>query len=304
MKIPRWALAVLSGAALALLPAVAAQAAPTDADGTRLVADRSAAGGLWGPGPGRQGPEPLDTGLLGPGLGGGDGPQGPGDVAPTGPAQPQPPVGDSLCRPGVPPNAPPTTQFYDGNPLLGPATLPTASPVGPLLAGYQRFGGLTESQFLRQYANATQTAYVFPPASGFVLGPDGVPIKAKQTLLPGYRLDRFGFPGGAFLAPLGTPFSARSLPPSNLNTPANAPLANYHVYCVVKPFPVDSGPIAPWFAQPGLGTQFQLNPAYLPQAGGDLSVTWLLAHGFLVEENLAAAPCAAPLRRGGVPAVC
>ncbi|WP_431975516.1 TNT domain-containing protein [Micromonospora haikouensis] len=286
MKIPRWALVALSGAALALLPAVAAQAAPIDTEqGTRLIADRSSAAG-------------LGAGFWGSGL------PGSGDVAPTGPAQPQPPVGDGLCRPGVPPNAPPTTQFYDNNPLLGPATLPTAPPVGPLLAGYQRFGGLTESQFLQQYGSATQTAYVYPPANGFVLGPNGVPIKAKQTLLPGYRLDRFGFPGGAFLAPLGTPFSARSLPPSNLNTPADAPLANYHVYCVVKPFPVDSGPIAPWFAQPGMGTQFQLNPAYLPQAGGNLSVTWLLAHGFLVEENLEAAPCAVPLQRGGVPAVC
>ncbi|MFI7646912.1 TNT domain-containing protein [Micromonospora sp. NPDC049460] len=150
----------------------------------------------------------------------------------------------------------------------------------------------------------------FPPEDGYVLGPHGEPIKTRQTLLPGYRLDRFGFPGGAFLSPLGTPFSARSLAPQSLNTPPipppppGAPLANYHTYCVLKPFDVDSGPIAPWFAQPGLGTQFQLNPAYVPQAGGNLNVQWLIDHHYLVEEYLdgVAPPCTATTvpRQGGV----
>ncbi|MEU7574729.1 TNT domain-containing protein [Micromonospora sp. NPDC049240] len=202
--------------------------------------------------------------------------------------RPQPSPTQSLCRPGTPPTAPPTTEFYDNNPMLGPATLPTASPVGPLLAGYQRFGALTESQFLAQYTTGTPAAYVYPPANGFVIAPDGRPLKQAQSLLAGYRLDRFGFTGGAFLSPLGTPFSSRALTPQSLNTPANAPLANYHVYCVVKPFTVDSGPIASWFAQPGMGTQFQLNPAYLPQAGATLTVQWLLDNGFLVEEDLTA----------------
>ncbi|MFE9956115.1 TNT domain-containing protein [Micromonospora sp. NPDC005299] len=109
-------------------------------------------------------------------------------------------------------------------------------------------------------------------------------------MLPGYRLDRFGFPGGTLLAPLGTPFSSRSLTPQNLNTPEDAPLANYHVYCVRTPFTVDSGPVAPWFAQPGMGTQIRLNPAYLPQAGAVLSVRWLLDNGYLVEEDLGSDP--------------
>lgn len=194
--------------------------------------------------------------------------------------------GVSLCRPGVPPHAPATTAYHDDNPLLGPARLPAADPVAPLLAGHRRFGALTAPQFLTRYANPARTGYVYPPADGFVIGPDGRPVKAAQTLLPGYRLDRFGFPGGAFLAPLGTPFGARSLPPTNLNTPVDAPLANYHVYCVLKPFTVDSGPIAPWFAQPGYGTQFKLDVAYLPDAGTRLSITWLIAHGYLVEESL------------------
>ncbi|WP_431935866.1 TNT domain-containing protein [Micromonospora sp. RP3T] len=251
MKKRHWLLALVSGAAFVLVPGAAQ---PVGAVAATTLAARTVA------------------------------------LAPAGDTseRPQPPPTQSLCRPGTPPTAPPTTEFYDNNPMLGPATLPVASPVGPLLAGYQRFGALTESQFLAQYTTGTPAAYVYPPANGFVIAPDGRPIKQAQTLLAGYRLDRFGFTGGAFLAPLGTPFSSRALTPQSLNTPTNAPLANYHVYCVVKPFTVDSGPIASWFAQPGMGTQFQLNPAYLPQAGATLTVQWLLDNGFLVEEDLTA----------------
>lgn len=282
MKTSRWLLAVITGVAVGLAPGAAqsiAAPAAAQAPGPAGYADPD----TWldeGPGPvlddrggwlpGEWGTEPDPDG-------------GVGGVASMFAAEP---LAAGLCQPGTPPNAPQTTAFFGSNPLLGPAVLPTASPVGPLLSGYQRFGGLTEAQFLQQYANANASAYVYPPDDGFALAPDGRPIRTAQTLLPGYRLDRFGFPGGQFLAPLGTPFSSRSLPPPNLNTPANAPLANYHVYCVVKPFQVDSGPIAPWFAQPGYGTQFKLNPAYLPEAGTALNVTWLLTHGFLVEENL------------------
>ncbi|GAB3948901.1 TNT domain-containing protein [Micromonospora vulcania] len=264
MKRRRWLIAVLSGAALILLPAGAHQiAAPIpQAQATALNEDP-------------------------------DGPGGPRSPAARSDDQPQPPPQQTLCRPGLPPNAPATSEFLDNNRLLGPAQLPAASPVGPLLAGYQRFGVQTEAQFLARYTAGSPASFLYPPQQGYVLDPNGAAIKNRQTMLAGYRLDRFGFPGGAFLAPLGTPFGARSLPPQNLNTPPPrpgvppaAPLANYHTYCVLKAFDVDSGPIAPWFAQPGLGTQFQLNPAYLPQAGATLSVQWLIDNHFLVEEYL------------------
>ncbi|WP_405114813.1 TNT domain-containing protein [Micromonospora sp. NBC_01405] len=273
MKRRRWLFAVLSGATLVFFPATAHEVAAPAATAHAAA--------------------PVD-----------ERPRG-ADRSPRDASQPQPPPSRDLCRPGTPPSAPKTTQYYDHNPQLGPVQFPTAGPVGPLLAGYQRFGALTESQFLAQYTSGNPPTYGYPPASGFVLGPDGRPIRQAQTLLTGYRLDRFGFPGGAFLAPLGTPFGSRSLTPQSLNTPADALLANYHVYCVVRPFTVDSGPIAPWFAQPGMGTQFQLNPAYLPQAGATLNVTWLLQNGYLVEENLEqAAACPAPPRRSETPVVC
>ena len=90
-----------------------------------------------------------------------------------------------------------------------------------------------ESGSSSTYGNGTPAPRcVYPPASGFVLGPDGGPIKSGRRCCPDTALDRFGFPGGAFLAPLGTPFSARSLPPPSLQHAGRRPLSNYHVYCV------------------------------------------------------------------------
>ena len=57
---------------------------------------------------------------------------------------------------------------------------------------------------------------------------------------------------------------------------------------MIKAFPVDAGPIAPWFEQLGLGIQYKLDASLLPQAGTGLSVTWLLTNGYLVEEDPAA----------------
>ncbi|RDI63963.1 TNT domain-containing protein [Nocardia pseudobrasiliensis] len=198
-------------------------------------------------------------------------------------AQAQPESGLSSCRPGTPDIAPPTTTFYDPNrQYLGPEPLPRKPPVGPLLFGYQRFGWLSADEFVAEYRN--ESGWIYPPADGFVVLA-GKPLRHQEQLWPGQRIDRFGYPGGRYLAPQGDRFAARALPPQNLNTPEGTPQSNYHLYCVVKRFTVDAGPIAPWFEQPGAGTQFVLMPAYLPDAGSALSVTWLLQNGYLVEER-------------------
>ncbi|MEU7979041.1 TNT domain-containing protein [Micromonospora sp. NPDC049081] len=300
MKRSRWLLAVLSSAALALLPGAAPSAGtPGGAARTATLVDDAS-----------RGPDGNRSGHGGQPATRAEQPTARAEH--SRPRTPQPPPDTpGLCRPGLPPDAPQTTRFYDDNRLLGPAVLPTQSPVGPLLAGYRRFGAQSESQWISNYTlNGAGTTLVFPPENGFFLGPDGKPVKQRQTMLPGYRLDRFGFTGGAFLAPLGTPFNSRSLAPQSLNTPPTppattpaAPLANYHTYCVLKPFDVDSGPIAPWFAQPGMGTQFQLNPEYVPQAGKLLTVQWLLDHHVIVEEYLGGdtppCPTDAVPRQGG-----
>ncbi|MBB5915542.1 hypothetical protein BJY24_004454 [Nocardia transvalensis] len=189
----------------------------------------------------------------------------------------------SACNPGTPDNASPTTSFYDpGREFLGPDPLPQTPPVQPLLAGYQRFGGLGVSDFVTKYRN--DSGWIYPPDDGFqVVG--GHAVRHPEDMTPGRRIDRFGYAGGRFLAPAGDLFPSRALPPQNLNTPTGTPQSNYHLYCVLRPFTVEAGPIAAWFEQPGGGTQFLLQAAYLPEAGTALSVTWLLQNGYLVEER-------------------
>ncbi len=91
----------------------------------------------------------------------------------------------------------------------------------------------------------------WPPNRGF----HGTP--AREVLVPGTRIDRFGHPGGTFVSPEGTPFEARALPAEYLDSKP------YHVYEVVEPIEVAAGPIEPWFGQPGMGTQYELPKSVL-----------------------------------------
>ncbi|MFD9129573.1 TNT domain-containing protein [Kitasatospora sp. NPDC059571] len=174
--------------------------------------------------------------------------------------------------------------FHDGDPRLGPEDLPTAGPVGRELFGYRRTGGLGEQQFLATYygptANSGSPGWIYPPADGYVRRPDGTPIEFTATLVPGQDIDRYGSEYGSFLAPEGLPYASRSIPPQSLDgTPAAG--CNYHDYRVLKPFAVHSGPIAPWFAQPGLGLQYQLDGALVSGAPTKINVMWLVDNGYL-----------------------
>jgi hypothetical protein len=94
------------------------------------------------------------------------------------------------------------------------------------------------------------------------------------------RIDRYGSEFGGFLAPAGLPYTMRSIPPSNLvGIPAAA--CNYHLYEVLRPFDVYSGPIAAWFFQLGGGLQYQLNGLLVPGAPTRLTVMWLVDNGYL-----------------------
>jgi filamentous hemagglutinin len=77
---------------------------------------------------------------------------------------------------------------------------------------------------------------------------------------PGTRFDRYGgdfengqfIDTGGFVSPSGVPFEQRSLPASSSNR-------QYQEYEVLQPIPnVSAGTAAPWFGQPGGGTQYQL----------------------------------------------
>jgi len=85
---------------------------------------------------------------------------------------------------------------------------------------------------------------------------------------------------GSYISAADVPYSQRALPPSNLDTNPSPPdfPYDYHIYKVLKPLTVVGGPIAPWFGQPGLGTQF-----YTSVTGNNMA---LIAAGYL--ERLSA----------------
>lgn len=184
-----------------------------------------------------------------------------------------------------------STTYFHADPRLGPEQLPTPglSEVGNEVLLYRRTGGETDSQFLAQYydpaAGGGKGSYVYPPANGFVLDDAGRPQEAPQTLPVGQQLDRYGSEFGGFLAPFGTPYAQRSIPPSNLDTVDPTYTCNYHAYQVRKPFAVEAGPAAPWFAQPGGGEQYQLDDTLLPGAPARPNVKYLIDNGYLERLN-------------------
>jgi nicrotizing toxin Mtb-like protein len=179
--------------------------------------------------------------------------------------------------PGI--STPPTPhypqEYFLDDWRLGPKELPKTPPIGPMLVNYQRTDAMTAPQFLSCYWNDQIHGWWFPDNDGFLLDDNGQPIKRTQTLRPGQLVDLFGTGAGHFLAPAGTRYAERALPPSNLDTIENAFPFGYHLYEVVQPFDVQAGPIRPWFGQPGLGLQY-LTSDTIPS---------LVASGFLKTLN-------------------
>ncbi|ULE35490.1 TNT domain-containing protein [Mycobacterium sp. IDR2000157661] len=82
-------------------------------------------------------------------------------------------------------------------------------------------------------------------------------INPDADLPAGTVVDRFGSPGGAWLSTDGTPFAERALPPDSTLKP-------YHRYVVNDPallpsgYHIEQSQVAPWFHQPGGGTQYRI----------------------------------------------
>lgn len=205
------------------------------------------------------------------------------------PATPDPTTSDSTTSDSTttgPATTGPTecsTSYFHGDSRLGPQSLPTAGEVAAIVSGYNRLAGLTPTQFLDTYWDPAANTWRYPPDNGFVIV-NGTPVEHAATLQPGRLIDRFGSEYGAFLAPTGTPYSRRSIPPSSLDTGDPAYTCNYHDYLVLRPFQVEEGPIAPAFGQPGLGEQYQLTSKLLPN-GATANVQWLVANGYLERLN-------------------
>ena len=124
------------------------------------------------------------------------------------------------------------------------------------------YGGLSRQEFYDKYWDAETKNWRYPPNEGFE-GP-----ALANDLRPGQVIDRLGGDGGRYASPSGESYGSRGLPPSSIGR-------DYHQYEVVKPLPesVTQGKIAPWFEQPGGGTQYFF----------DHPIKWYVDHGYLQE---------------------
>lgn len=100
----------------------------------------------------------------------------------------------------------------------------------------------------------------------------------NAQLPKGTVLGRFGYPGGEWLAPEGTPFAKLALP----NESALKPYFQYIVEDPTKLPPgwrIEQSQVAPWFNQPGMGPQYRI----IAPVGERASTQELLEWGFLGE---------------------
>ncbi|MER6075085.1 TNT domain-containing protein [Streptomyces sp. NPDC001817] len=160
------------------------------------------------------------------------------------------------------PASAPTTQYmpyYRNDWRLGPKYLPQTGALGKMLKGYQRTDHTSAARFLACYWETDpatgKSGWWYPDNHGFVLK-NGKPVEHPVTLRKGQLVDLFGSGFGNFLAPAGTPYAKRAIPPSNLDQYVEYCPYSYHLYRVLQPFTVEAGPIRPWFGQPGLGLQY------------------------------------------------
>ncbi|MCQ9136358.1 TNT domain-containing protein [Streptomyces hilarionis] len=177
--------------------------------------------------------------------------------------------------------------YFCGDWRLGPRWLPTRGPVGAILKGYDRLGGLTAVAFLNRWwnpaADSGQGDWRYPSDDGFAHDIQGGVIAAPLVLHANQNLllDRFGNEAGRFLASAGTRYGLRALPPSSLDTTDPRYPYNYHLYRLAKDVTVCAGPQAPAFEQPGTGIQYVTSSSFCPSIPRT-SVADLVGNGTLV----------------------
>ncbi|WP_055404562.1 MULTISPECIES: TNT domain-containing protein [unclassified Mycobacterium] len=176
------------------------------------------------PGTTHPGPAPVVEHAPHPGGGGSELPPDAGPHVPVGPDGPPPSSLDT------PPHLPSDHPLFDGYHAVQPGPEFT-KPDGSLLY----------------------------PDDGLATKPYAVPgtVIPNANLQPGTVLERFGNPGGSYLAPDGTPFAQLALPPESALKP-------YYQYVVKDPtalppgYHIEQSQVAPWFHQPGGGIQYRV----------------------------------------------
>ena len=113
--------------------------------------------------------------------------------------------------------------YVCGDFRLGPIRLPRRLPLDAVLDIYDRFGGLCPGEFLATFWDPVAAWWRYPDEDGFSIDTSGDRIDGRLVLAEGILLDRFGGEGGGYVSPAAAPYMQRSLPPTNLDTPQDAP---------------------------------------------------------------------------------
>ncbi|MGB3895477.1 MAG: TNT domain-containing protein [Mycolicibacter sinensis] len=181
---------------------------------------------------------------------------------------------------------PPLTTADHGPPVLahehvphsGPHVPAPAAEVHPLPADSPLFDGHHPIEPGPQFTDPA--GHLIYPNDSLASKPYAIPgsVIPDADLAAGTELGRFGHPGGAYLAPEGTPFAQLSLPPSSATKP-------YYTYVVNDPtalppgWHIEQSRAAPWFHQPGGGIQYRV----MAPPGQEASVDALIESGYLKE---------------------
>jgi len=131
---------------------------------------------------------------------------------------------------------------------------------------------LTDAEFAAKYGAPNNWKY---PGKDYA-------IPGTQKIVdipPGTAVDRYGYEGGAWLSPQGTPLTARSLPPDTV------PMKPHLAYEVTgDPLPagwkIEESVVAPWFGEAGYGTQYKI----IDQFGDEGTVEELIDIGYLIRK--------------------
>lgn len=161
-----------------------------------------------------------------------------------------------------------------------PPPLPPDQPPPPLASDHPLFDGY----------HSVEPGPEFTHPDGSLRYPDDTlttkPYAVPGTVVPDARLPegtvigRFGYPGGGYLAPEGTPFAELALPPDSAVKP-------YFQYVVNDPsrlppgWHIEQSEVAPWFHQPGGGQQYRI----INELGETGDVAELVRWGYLRRIN-------------------
>ncbi|MGD1256032.1 TNT domain-containing protein [Mycobacterium seoulense] len=178
----------------------------------------------------------------------------------------------------LPPDAgPPAGPHVPVAPDSLPPPLPPDSPAPPPLPpDHELFHGYDPVDPGPEFRNPDGS--LIYPDDTLATKPYAIPgtVIPDANLQQGAVLSRFGYPGGGYLAPEGTPFAEVALPPDSALKP-------YFQYVVKDPtalppgWHIEQSQAAPWFHQPGGGQQFRI----IDEFGKTGSVEELVRWGFL-----------------------